>query len=142
MNTMKLNDIMQSRVVTVDIESSLWEVKMLFENTKFHHLLVTENSKLAGIISDRDYLKAASPNIGTENASNQDMATLNKRAHSIMTRKLHTLNSEHSFVDAIALFNHKNISCIPIIDADNNIEGIISWRDIMKVMYDKLENKH
>lgn len=135
---MKLSKIMQSRVVTVDMDSSLWEVKMIFDNTKFHHLLVTENDLLAGIISDRDYLKAASPNLGSDTASSKDLATLNKRAHLIMSRKLHTLTSDHSIVDAIALFNHQSISCIPIINADRKIEGIISWRDIMKVMYNKL----
>ena len=138
---MKLNEIMQSRVVIVDIDSSLWEIKMIFDNTKFHHLLVTEGDKLAGIISDRDYLKATSPNLGTENATDKDLSTLNKRAHLIMTRKLHTLTTEQSIVDAIALFNQQSISCIPIIDDQNNIEGIISWRDIMKVMYEKFENR-
>lgn len=138
---MKLNEIMQSRVVTVDIDSSLWEIKMIFDNTKFHHLLVTEGDKLAGIISDRDYLKATSPNLGTDNATDKDLSTLNKRAHLIMTHKLHTLTAEQSIFDAIALFNQQCISCIPIIDDKNNIEGIISWRDIMQVMYEKFENR-
>jgi acetoin utilization protein AcuB len=138
---MKLNEIMQSRVVTVDVDSSLWEVKMIFENTKFHHLLVTEDNKLVGIISDRDYLKAASPNLGSETATSKDLDSLNKRANTIMTRKLHTLHSQDSILDAIALFNHQSISCIPIVNSENTIEGIISWRDIMKMMYRKIESR-
>jgi len=137
---MKLENLMQKRVVTVDIDSSLWEVKMLFDNTKFHHLLVTENSLIVGIISDRDYLKAVSPNLGTAAETQKDTVTLNKRAHLIMTRSLHTLSKEHTVADAISLFNHKNISCIPIIDEYKKIQGIISWRDIMKLMYQKLSS--
>ncbi len=137
---MKLEDLMQKRVVTVDIDSSLWEVKMIFDNTKFHHLLVTENKLIVGNISDRDYLKAASPNLGTTAETQKDTATLNKRAHLIMTRSLHTLSKDHTVTDAISLFNHKNISCIPIIDEHKNIQGIISWRDIMKLMYQKLSS--
>jgi acetoin utilization protein AcuB len=135
---MKLSEIMQTRVVTVDMDSSLWEVKMIFDNTKFHHLLVTENKRLIGIVSDRDYLKAASPNLGTAAETQKDTATLNKRAHLIMTRKLHTLTKDNTIADAVALFNNQNISCIPIVDADQKVEGIISWRDIMSLMYKKL----
>jgi acetoin utilization protein AcuB len=135
---MKLSEIMQTRVVTVDMDSSLWEVKMIFDNTKFHHLLVTENKRLIGIVSDRDYLKAASPNLGTAAETQKDTATLNKRAHLIMTRKLHTLTKDNTITDAVALFNNQNISCIPIVDADKKVEGIISWRDIMSLMYKKL----
>lgn len=135
---MKLKNIMTPKVVTVTADGSLWEVKILFENTKFHHLLVTDNKKLVGILSDRDYLKAASPNLNEQATTAADGATLNQRVNSIMSTKLHTLTSENSIFDAITLFNQQNISCIPIVSAENDIEGIISWRDIMKLMYEKM----
>jgi len=135
---MQLKDIMQPKVVTVTADGSLWEVKMLFENTKFHHLLVTDDKKLVGVVSDRDYLKAASPNLNQQATTAADGATLNQRVSSIMSTQLKTLAAEDSILDAITLFNQANISCIPIVDHDMNIEGIISWRDIMKLMYEKM----
>jgi len=135
---MQLKDIMQPKVVTVTADGSLWEVKMLFENTKFHHLLVTDAKKLVGVVSDRDYLKAASPNLNRQATTAADGATLNQRVSSIMSTQLKTLAAENSILDAITLFNQANISCIPIVDHDMNIEGIISWRDIMKLMYEKM----
>jgi len=137
---MKIKDIMQKRVVTVDMDCSLWEVKMIFDNTRFHHLLVIEKDRLVGVISDRDYLKAASPNLGTAAETTKDTATLNKRAHQIMSRKLHTLDEDATVLDAILLFNQKPVSCIPVVDDERHIKGILSWRDIMKVMYDKMTN--
>lgn len=135
---MQLKDIMQPKVVTVTADGSLWEVKMLFENTKFHHLLVTDDKKLVGVVSDRDYLKAASPNLNQQATTAADGATLNQRVSSIMSTQLKTLAAEDSILDAITLFNQANISCIPIVDHDMNIKGIISWRDIMKLMYEKM----
>lgn len=135
---MKLENIMTSKVVSVNADGSLWEVKMLFENTKFHHLLVTDQNKLVGVLSDRDYLKAASPNLNQGGTTAADGATLNQRISTIMSSKLHTLTSDDSVFDAITLFNQQNISCIPIVNAENGIEGIISWRDIMKLMYEKM----
>jgi acetoin utilization protein AcuB len=135
---MQLKDIMQPKVVTVTADGSLWEVKMLFENTKFHHLLVTDDKKLVGVVSDRDYLKAASPNLNQQATTAADGATLNQRVSNIMSTQLKTLAAEDSIFDAITLFNQANISCIPIVDHDMNIKGIISWRDIMKLMYEKM----
>jgi len=135
---MQLKDIMQPKVVTVTADGSLWEVKMLFENTKFHHLLVTDDKKLVGVVSDRDYLKAASPNLNQQATTAADGATLNQRVSGIMSTQLKTLAAEDSILDAITLFNQANISCIPIVDHEMNIEGIISWRDIMKLMYEKM----
>jgi acetoin utilization protein AcuB len=138
---MKLADIMTPKVVTVEKSNSLWEVKMIFENTKFHHLLVTDNNQLVGMLSDRDYLKAVSPKLGTKEQTASDTESLNQRVHSIMKTDLHTLNPDSSLFDAMKLFNDYSISCIPIIDNSNQIEGILSWRDIFKMIYKKqLEN--
>jgi len=40
---------------------------------------VIESGKLIGVVSDRDLLKAISPNIGTMSETYRDEATLNKR---------------------------------------------------------------
>lgn len=139
---MKLADIMTPKVVTVEKSNSLWEVKMIFENTKFHHLLVTDNEQLVGILSDRDYLKAVSPKLGTKEQTASDTESLNQRVYSIMKTTLHTLNPDSSLFDAMKLFNDHSISCIPIINDKNNIEGILSWRDIFKMIYKKQLEKN
>lgn len=132
---MLIQDIMTKRVVTVEMDDKLSVVKEIFENSKFHHLLVIEQGKLFGVISDRDLLKAVSPNIGTLTETYKDAATLNKRVHQIMTRKPITLSLTATVKDAVNLFNTHRISCIPIVDKDFRPVGIVSWRDIMKNFY-------
>lgn len=129
---MNIESVMTKTVVTVEMDDSLRVVKELFDNTHFHHLLVVESGKLLGVISDRDLLKALSPNIGTATETTKDTATLNKRAHQILTRKPVTLTSNASINDAIEIFKNYNISCIPIVDNNHKLVGIISWRDILK----------
>ena len=53
-----------------------------------------------------------------------------------MSRNLITLRETASVEDAIALFNAHAISCIPIVDADHHILGIITWRDVLKRFHD------
>jgi len=131
---MQILDIMTKKVVMVEMDDPLTQVKEIFDNSKFHHLLVVEEGKLFGVVSDRDLLKAISPNIGTMRVTYQDMATLNKRVHQIMTRKPITLPPDASLDDAVAIFNQHRISCIPIVDEEFRPVGILTWRDIMRYL--------
>jgi acetoin utilization protein AcuB len=137
---MRVDKVMSTPVVTVGMDDSLWVVKHIFDNTRFHHLLVVESGKLFGVISDRDLLKSLSPYIGTAAETRRDTATLNKRVHRIMTRKPVTLTPSSGIYDAIKVFNDKNISCIPIVDDKSQPVGILSWRDILKAIVAVREN--
>lgn len=129
---MKIADIMTRTVATVTLDDSLADVKEIFDNAKFHHLLVTEDGKLIGVVSDRDLLKAVSPNLDTSRYTYHDVATLRKRVHQIVTRKPVTLGPEANVTEAAEIFSVHRFSCIPIVDADGRPVGIVSWRDIMK----------
>src|SRR5271165_5206912 len=130
---MSLRSIMTARVVTVEMDDRLAAVKEIFDSTKFHHLLVIDSDgKLAGVVSDRDLLKALSPYVGSAAENARDAATLNKRAHQIMSRKPITLPPEAPIVDAVKLLLANRVSCIPIVDAQFRPIGIVSWRDLLR----------
>jgi acetoin utilization protein AcuB len=129
---MKLQAIMSSNVVTVGLDDRLRRVKDIFDDAVFHHLLVTEDGVLRGVVSDRDLLKSISPNIDTVRCTWRDDQTLDKPVHSVMSRKLITLRAQDSVTDAIAVFKQHKISCIPITDLDGCVQGIVTWRDIIK----------
>lgn len=131
---MSLKKFLTSRLATVRPDTSLAEVKRIFEAALFHHLLVVENRALVGIVSDRDLFKALSPNLGTASEARKDTATLNKKVHQIMSRQLWTLEPEQSVYDAIELFLQQKISCIPIVNQQKQPVGIISWRDILRLL--------
>ncbi|HEY9052782.1 MAG TPA: CBS domain-containing protein [Gammaproteobacteria bacterium] len=131
---MKIEDIMSTNLVTVGMDDTLKTVKEVFDNTHFHHILVVESDTLLGIISDRDVLKSISPYVGTPAETSRDIATLNKRAHQIMTRKLVTISAHVDIKEAIRIFTTHKISCIPVIIGANKPVGIISWRDVIKAI--------
>jgi acetoin utilization protein AcuB len=131
---MILEKIMSKRVVTVGLDDSLRVIKEIFDEGKIHHLLVEEQNQLYGVISDRDLWRAISPNLGSSFESLRDTATLNKRAHHIMTRKPITLPREADIFEAIRIFNRHRISCIPIVTSEQHIVGIITWRDIFLLL--------
>jgi acetoin utilization protein AcuB len=134
---MQVKDIMTRKLVTVGFDDPLETVKQIFDNVRIHHLLVVEDGELFGILSDRDLLKAISPNLGTTFETYKDRATLNKHVHQIMSRDLVSLGTEASVVEAIRIFNERSISCIPILDAERKPVGILSWRDIMRALVER-----
>lgn len=129
---MKVDNLMTPRVVSIHLDDSLAQVHDIFKNTHFHHLLVVENRRLRGVVSDRDLFKALSPHIGTPGETLRDRATLNKRVHQIMSRNPITLETGADVFDAVALLNEHTISCIPIVTAEGKVAGILTWRDLLK----------
>ncbi|WP_233887460.1 CBS domain-containing protein [Paraburkholderia flagellata] len=131
---MQVEKFMTSRVVTVGFDDTLATVREIFAQASFHHLLVVDEGKLQGVVSDRDLLRAISPFIDSVVESARDLGTLNKRVHQIMSRKPLTLRPESSLSEAAALFLANTISCIPIVDAEFRPVGIVSWRDVLRYL--------
>jgi acetoin utilization protein AcuB len=132
---MDVGSIMTARVVTVEMDDQLDVVKRIFDSLNFHHLLVVDDrKKLTGVVSDRDLLKALSPYVGSATENARDVATLNKRVHQIMSRKLHTLQPRAALGEAMQLFLEHRISCIPIVNEELKPVGILSWRDVLRAL--------
>ena len=137
---MKIERLMSTRLITIDMDVSLKEIRELFEKASFHHLLVTEKDKLVGVISDRDILRWTSPFIGTPQERPADEHLLHKRAHQIMTRHPVTLYNTDSVAKALQLLVDKKLSCLPVTDADGSLVGIITARDFLQFMLKMVTN--
>ena len=131
---MKVDSLMTRNLVTVELDDTLRTVREIFSHAKFHHLLVVEEGRLYGVISDRDLLKAISPRIATASETEKDRATLNKKVHQIMTRKPVVVKPVDSIHDAIELINNHGVSCLPVVDDDNRPVGVLTWRDIFRAL--------
>ncbi len=114
------------------MDDSLGRARDLFNEHHFHHLLVVQGRELLGVISDRDLLKAVSPHIGTLSETDRDRATLNKRAHQIMSRKLITVTADTTLEAAARLLLEHRVSCLPVVTTAGLLVGIITWRDLLR----------
>ena len=128
---MKVSSIMTKEVMTVDMDISLMAICGIFDDKRFHHLLVIEDNELCGVISDRDVVKALSPFLNTLAEQTRDLTTLRKRAHQIMSRKPITITKEASAEDAVRLMFQESISCLPVVSSDGQIEGIVTRKDLL-----------
>ena len=127
-----VEEIMTTRVVTVEMDDSLEIIRDIFRKVRFHHLLVVDNERLVGVISDRDLLKAISPYVGTISETTRDRATLEKRAHQIMAHYPFTICKDCSLKEATQLILRKGVSCLPVTTSEKFIDGIVTWKDLVK----------
>ncbi len=107
-------------------------VRDIFANAPFHHLLVLELGELFGVVSDRDLLKALSPNLGTLTETWRDTITLQKCVHQIMSRKLIVIEPEADVLQAVRLLNRHRISCLPVVRPERRALGILTWHDLLR----------
>ena len=136
---MLVRDLMNTKLVTVELDDQLSVVKEIFDHLHIHHLVVIEDNKVFGIISDRDLFKALSPHIGTIAETGKDAATLNKRVHQIASRHPITLTADAPLKQAIDIFDSHGISCVPVVDHEQKPIGIITTRDIIHALNKKMQ---
>jgi CBS domain-containing protein len=55
-------------------------------------------------------------------------------ARDVMTRKLVTLRPDSSITEAIGVLLRRDVSGVPVVDADGTLVGILSERDCLRVL--------
>ena len=139
---MSIKSLMSTDLVTLDAFDTLKQVKEVFELVTFHHILVVENEKLVGILSDRDYFKSVGPRLGTVIETERDKMPLNKKVHQVMNRRLITVDEKSSILDVVVCFQKHKVSCVPVIDRNGVPIGIISWRDVINALATNMIKKN
>lgn len=128
---MNIEQIMTRQTIFIQMDDDIRRVRDLFEEHGFHHLLVVEKGKLSGVISDRDLLRSLSPFTGQLSERPQDLATLNRHVHQIMTREPVTITPDMEVEQATAIMLELHVSCLPVVTDMGKTVGIVTWRDLL-----------
>jgi len=129
---MRVVELMKSPVVTVGLDDALIDVRELFERVRMRHVLVVEEGRLVGVISERDVLSRVSPYVNSHIHTTRDLATLNMRVHQAVTRHPKSLHRSASACEAVKMFQAHRIGCIPVLDDDGVPIGIVTRGDLIR----------
>ena len=129
--TMHIRDIMTEEVMTIHMDDTLLTAHTLFKQLGFHHLLVVEDRKLMGVLSDRDILRWIGPHLDTAAETRADLERMRRPVHQLMTRKPVTVTPDTAVTYAGNLMLEQRVSCLPVINERGHPVGIVSWRDLL-----------
>ena len=129
---MALADIMTKNVISVSPEETVEGMHQILSKRPIHHLLVIENDILVGIVSDKEIYQTRSPFANTKVQTERDIFTLNRKAHQIMKKKPPTISVHSGIRVAGAEFLKYDVSLLPVVDIDNKVIGVLSWKDVIR----------
>jgi len=128
-------DVMTVHPETVQMDESLEMVRARMRRGGYHHVLVLDGPVLVGVLSERDLLRALSPNLSTASETGRDLATLRKRAHQVMTHHPLVATPDTPLVTLVDALRDRPIGSVPIVDEQGHPIGIVTWRDLLFAAY-------
>ncbi|HEY7557518.1 MAG TPA: CBS domain-containing protein [Candidatus Binatia bacterium] len=119
---MSLERICSKDVVTISPDATVLEAAKLMHSKHIGCLVVTEEFRPIGIITDRDILLkvVASEKMPAETAVKQ-----------IMTTNPTLVNVNYDVLDAVRLMRNRGVRRLPVVDEHRHLLGIITMDDVL-----------
>ena len=124
-------DVMTRKTVSLSPHHGLAEAVSLMADRHFRHIVVVDTGgQILGVISDRDILRTLAR---TSNWQTKDVSQ-------IMTRDPFTVKRETPLSVAVAKIVAKRINCLPVLDDEEKVCGILTSTDLLKAYQKLLES--
>jgi len=138
---MKVSEIMKTFFLTVSQEMPLREANELMHRFNSDYIIVSESKKLHGILTASDLFRQLLPaykdvmrdesyNFKPELIGKRIADISKKKVKDIMVTDIIKVHQEMFVVEAGSLMISKNVKQLPVIDGNNDLVGVISFRDI------------
>ncbi len=116
-------DIMVSKVITITRDSTVEEAVKLMNEHEIGCLIVTDNQKAIGIVTERDLMKRILA---------RSEETKRIKVKEVMSTPLISIEPNVEIGDASRLMFQKNIKKMPIVKKDELL-GLVTLTDILRI---------
>ena len=121
-------EIMSVSVRSLTPDRPIADAVAAFNEYGFRHMLIVdETGGLVGVLSDRDVLRAMARGVS-------GAATVSE----VMTRGGITVTPESPITDAIDLVVFHRINCLPVVDANGALRGLLTTTDLLGALHEIL----
>lgn len=115
------------QVVSIEPDDNVYNALIRMATNNVGALVVLDQEKLIGIISERDYARKVIL---------YGKASRDTSVGEIMTTKVQCVGPEHTMQDCMVLMTDKRIRHLPVV-RDNVVIGIISIGDVVKAIIEE-----
>lgn len=112
---------MNQKLLTVKPDDTVLDAVNLISNRDIGALLVMENGNLAGIVTERDFIRK----VLAQGKQPQDV-----KIGEIMVRNVIYVESDETIEECMAVMAAEHVRHLPVVDGDTLL-GIISIRDVV-----------
>jgi CBS domain-containing protein len=132
-----VGDYMTTNVFTFDEEDDLADICQCLINNSFRRVPVLHQGRLAAIITRADLIRANKDKFRPQTAQNNPMPDAgNPLAKDVMKSGLLTVGKSTPVYEAMEILATKNVTGLPVVDDYMNLVGVVSEKDILKLLYD------
>jgi len=141
--SLEADEFMDKNVVWCNNEASVQDVIDLMQKRDTAYILIGNEKELEGIISRSDISGALSPYL--RNAFSKwrrplDDATLQIKVKWIMSRPVRVVKPDTSLINIIGNMLQYANRCLPVMNNEGKIEGMITVFDILKILSSGVNN--
>jgi CBS domain-containing protein len=139
-----VQEIMTEQVISLEPQDFIARAIEVMQTEECRHIpIIDEQGKFAGLVSDRDVLRnlpyagkrpTSAPKRFREHLFAADSWTTNFLIplESIMVRNVTHISPSCKIREAADILYKKKISCLPVIDEEKNLRGILTVTDIIR----------
>lgn len=137
----KIQEVMTTPVISIDVEAPFGNVVKLSQGRHIRHLpVVNSQMEVVGLMTQRDLYKIQPPHKNEDGQWVYDFDMLDGIIlKTVMTPNPVTLTHDRPLAEAILPMVRHKYGCIPIVDQQKKLCGIITSYDILKIAFDILE---
>ena len=110
-----------NNVWSISPEATVFDAIQLMSDRNIGALLVTENGRLVGILTERDYTRK----VALKGKSSKQTAV-----KEILTGQIFHVSPEHTIEDCMRLMTEHRVRHLPVLEADR-ILGVVSIGDLV-----------
>jgi CBS domain-containing protein len=110
-------------VLEIEADASVLEAVKRMVEANIGSLLVRDDGEVAGIVTERDYLRS----VALEGPTDEQVTV-----REIMSSPLIVVSPETTIDECMALMTDRRIRHVPVVGEDGDVVGIVSIGDVVK----------
>jgi CBS domain-containing protein len=134
-------DIMSRELVTLDETQNLKFLPEVMKVFRFRHMPVVDGKRLVGLVTERDVLRVSASSLLPRSPEQTDYLARSFLVRDMMTREVSTVHPEASLADVARLMRREKIGCVPVVEGENTLVGIITEADFVALSIRWLEGE-
>lgn len=126
-------DIMSRELVTLQETQNLRFLPEVMKLFRFRHMPVVDGDRLVGLVTERDVLRVSASSLLPTAREQTDFLARSFVVRDMMTRDVRSVHRETPLADVARLMHREKIGCVPVVDGENSLVGIITEADFVQL---------